>query len=71
MWDNLLEKIYGNESKVSKEEWFDEMKRLTPWVLKPENMRVYAYDTLKKNVDMDTDDYDYYEPCGHHKYRGI
>lgn len=71
MWDNLLNKLYGNESKISKEEWFDEMQRLTPWVLKPENMRVYAFDTLKNIEAQETDDYEYYEPCGHHKFRGI
>jgi hypothetical protein len=71
MWDNLLEKLYGNESRISKEEWFTEMRNLCPWCLKPENMREYAFDVLKKNENMETDDYDYYEPCGHHKFRGI
>jgi len=71
MWDNLLDKVYAGQSKVSKEEWFEKLAKVTPWVLKPENMRIYTYDLLKEleNKAFDLDEID--QPCGHHTFRGV
>ena len=47
MWDKYLDSMYGLESKISKDEWFEKMKRLAPWVLKPETMRIFAGDLIQ------------------------
>ena len=48
MFSNFIDKIFGEtgEYKREKEKWIKDVARVVPWILKPENMRLYAYELI-------------------------
>lgn len=51
MHENFIDTIYGQQSKVDREPWLEEVALQVPWILKPETMRLYAYELLQKPKD--------------------
>lgn len=46
MHENFIDIVFGVQSKVDKEIWLETVSSEVPWILKPETMRVYAYELM-------------------------
>lgn len=53
MHENFVDKIYGFESRLDREIWIEKVAKQVPWILKPETMRLYAYELLQKENPKD------------------
>ena len=53
MFENYLDEIFGEESKVDKERWIELVSTKLQWILKPETMRSYIYCDVLNNPDAD------------------
>jgi len=49
MHENFLDDMFGDNAKIDKDKWIENVSSKfsnTKWILKPELMRQYAWDTL-------------------------